>query len=96
MRPKLFYIIVVLLYLSAPYFVHEYMAFNAVKQDQASIESGIVNTSSTVMADQISQQEEIDRQEQDLKFQSYGYLGASIFLVLCPTFMLFFRRRIII
>lgn len=95
MRPKLFYIIVTLLYLTAPYFIHEYVSYNAVKQDQANIESGIVNTSSTVMADQISQQEEIDRQEEDLKFQSYGYLGAAVFLVLCPTFMLMFRRRII-
>lgn len=96
MRSKPFYIVVIVLYLMSPFFIYRYAVFNAARQEQANIESGIINTSSSAMAEQVNEDDEINQQANELKLEGYGYLGGAVFLVVCPTFMLMFRRRIII
>ena len=94
MRPKFFYAVIVFLYMMSPYFIYEYRSFSAIKQDQASLESGILNSDPDSADGDYIQQQQINSEEQNLRLQSYGYLGGAVFLILCPTIMLFYRRRI--
>lgn len=95
MRPKVFFPIVIAIYLAAPYFFYKYVSFTAEKEDAIKVETGIVGNQVANNGLEVNESDIIDQQEVNLTLQSYGYLGGGVFSILCPTLLLIFRHRIL-
>jgi hypothetical protein len=94
MKPLFFYIIVVAMYLSAGFFIYEYTSFNAVTEDKSKVETGIMYNQASAAQD--AEMDVLAQEEQNLKYESYGYLAGGAFLVICPTLLLVFRNRLLV
>ena len=96
MRPKVFFPLVIMLYLASPYFFYHYISLNAAREDKDRVESGMMPQQGTQDTyTNAAETDILDQQEKDLTLQSYGYLGGAIFTILCPTLLLLFRHRIL-
>jgi hypothetical protein len=93
MRSKVFFSVIVALYLVAPYFIYKYVSFNAIKEDALKVESGIANMSAPATLEQMNEREIFDEEQNNLTLQSYGYLAGGAVSIICPTILLLFRRR---
>ena len=95
MKPAVFYTIVVLLFLTSPYFIYNYYMFNQVMEDQAKVESGMIESNSSSLSYQMDEKDPMQQQQKDFTLQSYGYLGGALFTIVCPVLLLIFRHKFV-
>ena len=93
MRAKIFYTVVVLLYLLTPLFVYKYISFNAVKEDTLRVETGVGNITAPKNDEQMNERDILEADERNVTLQSYGYLSGGIVCILCPSLLIVFRHR---
>jgi hypothetical protein len=95
MNSKFFYTIVLALFLSSAYFMYQFAEFRPLAEDQTNVEMAIAtgnSGSADASRDDINR---IDREDQVIRLQSYGYLAGAVFFILCPTLMFIYRRKLI-